>query len=75
MTKKGLELLPSDRDCALRFMLLLVLLPTEVDAVTQEKCCKGYTVRAFGFGDGKVILTLLAEVIKFHVRFTTIDVS
>ena len=31
-------------------------------------------VGALGFGNGKVILILLAEVIIFHVRLTTIDV-
>ena len=55
-------------------MLSLVLLPTEVDAVTWEEYCKVNTIRAFGFGGGKVILTLLAEVITFHVRLIMIDV-
>ena len=55
-------------------MLMLVLLPTEVDAVPKEECCKGNTVGALGPGGGKVILTLLAEVIAFHVGLTTIDV-
>ena len=56
-------------------MLPLVLLPTEVDVVTQERCCKKNTVGALGPGGGKVILTLLAEVIAFHVGLTTIDVK
>ena len=55
-------------------MLPLVLLPTEVDAVTQEGCCKRNTVAALGPGGGKVILTLLTEVIAFHVGLTTIYV-
>ena len=74
MTKEGLEVLPRDRNCALGLVLPLVLLPTEVNAVTQERCCKENTVGAFGPGDGKVILTLLAEVIAFHMGLTTIDV-
>ena len=74
MTKEGLELLPCDRDCVLGLVLPLVLLPTEVYAVTQERCCKENTVGALGLGSGKVILTLLAEVIAFHVGLTTIDV-
>ena len=56
-------------------MLPLILLPTEVDAVPQEGCCKENAVGAFGSSGGKVILTLLSEVIAFHVRFTTIDVK
>ena len=74
MTKKGLELLPSDRDYALSLMLSLVLLPTKVNAITQEEYCKKNTVRALGPGGGKVIFTLLAKVITFYMRLTTIDV-
>ena len=72
--KEDLELLPHNKDCAFSFMLPFVLLPTEVDTVTQEKCCKGNTVGALSFGGGKVVLTLLAEVIVFIVGLTTIDV-
>ena len=72
--KEGLELLPGDRNCAFSLMLPLVLLLTEVDAVTQERCCKENTIGALGPGGGKMILTLLTEVIAFHVGLTTIDV-
>ena len=74
MIKKGLEFLPSNGDCVFSLMLPLVLLPIEVDAITQERCCKRNAVGAFGSGGGKVILTLLTKVIAFHVGFTTIDV-
>ena len=74
MTKEGLKLFLRDRDCALSLMLLFVLLPTEVDAMTHERCCKTNAVGVFGSGGGKVVLTLLAEVIVFHVGLTTIDV-
>ena len=74
MTKEGFELLPGDKDCIFSLMFPLVLLPTEVDAVPKEGYCKGNTVEALGPGGGKVILTLLAEVIAFHVELTTIDV-
>ena len=55
-------------------MLPLVLLPTEVNTVTQEECYKRNTVRALGSGGGKVILILLAKVITFYVGLTTINV-
>ena len=55
-------------------MLPLVLLPTEVDVVPKKRCCKGDAVGTHGPGGGKVILTLLTEVIAFHVGLTTIDV-
>ena len=74
MTKEDLELLPRDKDCALGLVLPLILLPTEVNTVTQEGCYKGNTVGALGPGGSKVILTLLAEVTAFHVGLTTIDV-
>ena len=74
MIKKDLELLPSDKDCAFSLMLPLVLLPTEVYAVTLEGYYKGNTVGALGPGGGKVILTLLAEVITFHVEIIITDV-
>ena len=74
MTKEGLELFPYDRDCAFSLMFPFVLLPTEVDAVTQDGCCKKNAVGALGSGTGKVVLTLLAEVIAFHVGLTTIEI-
>ena len=56
-------------------MLLFILLPTEVDAVTQERYCKGNAVETFGSSGGKVVFTLLAKVIVFYVGLTTIDVK
>ena len=56
-------------------MFPLVLLPTEVDTVTQEEFCKENADEAFGSSGGKVILALLAEIIVFHVGLTIIDVK
>ena len=75
MTKEGFELLPGDGDGTFSLILPLILLPTKVDAVPKEGCCKGNAVGAFSSGGGKVILTLLTEVIAFHVGLTTIDVK
>ena len=74
MTKKDLELFPADRDCAFSLMLPLILLLTEVDAVTPEGYCKENAVVILGPSGGKVILTLLTKVIAFHMGLTTIDV-
>ena len=74
MTKEDYELLSRDRDCVFSLMLPFVLLPTKVDAVTQEKCCKVNAVGTFDSDNGKIVLILLAEVIAFHVGLTTIDV-
>ena len=74
MIKKGFELFQGDGNYAFSFMLPLILLPTKVDAVTQKRCCKRNAVGALGSSGGKVILTLLAKVIVFQVKLTTIDV-
>ena len=55
-------------------MLPLVQLSREIDAVSKERCYKGNAVGILGPGNGKVILTLLIEVIAFYVELTTIDV-
>ena len=55
-------------------MFLLILLPTEVDAVTNQRCYKKNTVRAFGSGGDKMILTLLAKVIIFYMGLTTMHI-
>ena len=52
--------------------LPLILLPTKTNAVTQKRDRKKNAVKALGSGGGKMILTLLAEVVTFHVRLTTI---
>ena len=72
--KKDFEFFLGNKDWAFSLMLLFVLLSMEVDAVTQEKCCKKNTVGALGSDGGKVIFTLLAKVIAFHVGLTTINV-
>ena len=55
-------------------MLLLILLPVEVDAITQEKSCKKNTIGAFGFSGGKVILIILTKIITFYVGLITIHI-
>lgn len=55
-------------------MLLLILILAEVDIVIQEKSYKRNMVGAFGFGNGKIILILLIEVITFHAESTTIHI-
>ena len=46
-------------------MLLLILLPMEVDAFMQEKRYERNTVGIVGSNNGKVILILLTKVITF----------
>lgn len=55
-------------------MIAFILLPTEVDLIFKEKRSKKNSVKAFSSSGGKIILTLLIEVIVFHVRFIAIYV-
>ena len=56
-------------------MLLLILLPMEVDAVTQEKSYKKNIIEALSSGSSKMILTLLTKVIIFYVGLITIYIK
>ncbi len=51
-----------------------MLLPAEVDLVPEERGRKRNSVWPGGSAGGKMVLTLLAEVITFHVGPTAIDV-
>lgn len=52
----------------------LVLLPAEADLAPKEKYSKKILVRALGSSSGKVIITLLIEVVAFYVKFTAVHV-
>ncbi len=51
-----------------------MLLPAEVDSVPEEEGCKRDSVWPGGPAGGKMVLTLLTEVIAFHVGPTAVDV-
>ncbi len=51
-----------------------MLLPTEVDSVPETESRKRNSVGLGGSAGGKMVLTLLAEVVTFHVGPTTVDV-
>ena len=65
--EKSLEFLPSDKNGGFVINFLLVLLRLEQGLVPEETSGKWYTVLSFGTGNGKIILTLLAEVLALHV--------
>ena len=52
-----------------------MLLPVKVDLVSKKKSCKQNLVWLAGSCDSKVIFTLLAKVVTFHVRLTVVDVQ
>ena len=51
-----------------------MLVPAKADPATKERSGKGCLIRPNGTGGDKMILTLLAEVVVFHVRFTIVEV-
>ena len=51
-----------------------MLLPTEVDLVSQEKSYKRDSIWFGGFIGGKMVFTLLAEVITLHMGSIIVDV-
>ena len=51
-----------------------MLLPIEIDLILQKKGCKRNFVRFGGSADGKIVFTLLVEVVVLHVGLTAIDV-
>lgn len=55
-------------------VLLLVLLPAEADLILEEVCYKRDMVRSLCSGNGKIIFTLLIEVVAGHMVITTINV-
>ena len=55
-------------------MFPLILLPTDVNAIMQEKWYKKNMIGAFSSGGGKEILVLLVEVITFYVKPITIHI-
>ena len=54
--------------------LLLMLLPAETDAVLKERCSKKYAIRSFWFGGGKVVFTLLTEIVTGYMVVTSINI-
>ena len=63
LAKEGLESLPANKDVSLILYLTLVLLPAEQSDIFQKSSRKQNLVQARGIGVGKVIFTLLEEII------------
>ncbi len=51
-----------------------MLLPAKVDLVPEEGGRKRNSIWPSGSAGGKMVLTLLAEVVAFHVGPTAVDV-
>lgn len=51
-----------------------MLIPAKASPVTKEKSGKEYLIKASGTDGGKIILTLLAEVVILYIGFFIIEV-
>ncbi len=51
-----------------------MLLPAEVDSIPEKRGRKQNSVWSDGSAGGKMVLTLLADVVAFHVGATVVDV-
>ena len=74
LAKEGLESFPADRDINLVLYLTLVFLPSKQGGILQEGSRKQNLIWACGTSSGKVIFTLLEEIITPQVSFTSINV-
>ena len=74
LLKKGLEFVPSRGDGIIAFNLSFILLPAEVNPISEEEDCKEDAFVAYGSGRVKMILILLIEIIALHMRAAIIKV-
>ena len=72
LTKEDLEFLPGNGDVNLILHLFLVLLPAKQDGIFEENDGKWYPILTLGPGGGKMVFTLLEEIIVLQVSFTPI---
>ena len=74
LANKGLEFFPADRKVSLVLYLMLMLLPTEQGGILQESNRKRNSVWARATGGGKLIFSLLEEIVISQVSFTLINI-
>ena len=72
LMEKRLELVPRNQNQTFIFYFPFILLPTEVDTVSQKRGCKRNLVRSGGSADSKMVFALLTEVITFYVKSTAV---
>ena len=75
LPEKGLEFVPSRGDGIVAFHLSFVLLPAEVNPISEERGRKRDAFVARGSGRVKMILTLLTKIIALHMRAPIVKVG
>ena len=72
--EKRLELAPRDCDRAICVLISLILLLEEVDLILEEGHDNKNSVSPFSSSGGKIVLTLLTEVVLFYVGLFVVHV-
>ena len=67
LSEEGLEFVSSEKSNPVPLNLTFVLLPVEIDPISEEQGCKGDALEVRGTGRVKIIFTLSAEVITLHM--------
>ena len=67
LSEKGLKFVPCDESDLVPLNLSLVLLPVEFDSISEKQGHKKNALVACSINRIKIILILLAEVIKIYV--------
>ena len=67
LSKKDLEFVPSEEGNPIPLNLSLVLLPAEVNPISEKRGRKRDLLVARGTGHVEIIFTLLAEVVKLYM--------
>ena len=75
LLEKGLEFVPGRGDGIVAFNLSFVLLPVEVNPISEEQRREEDAFVARGSGRIKMILTLSTEIIALHMRACIVKVG
>ena len=75
LPKKGLKFVPSRGDGIVTFNLSFVLLPVEVNPVSEKRGCKGDAFVACSFSRIKMVLILLTEIIALHMQAAIVKIG
>ena len=70
--KKRFEPILGDQSNAVGVLLSPVLLSANIDSVLKERCVKKNLVSPLSSSGGKVVFTLLTEVVALHIRLFAI---
>lgn len=74
LLEKAFEFISNKRDDTIAFNLDLLLLPTKVDFILEERDCKKNVLRAYSISCVEMIFALLAEIVVLHIGATIVQI-